>query len=85
MQSQVGTDVGVVAIHLRVGTLSQHIRGVDEIGVVGRFENVGSRMFVDDTETTSHLQLFIDEPLQIKVIGNGCITSIVESVQCGVV
>ena len=53
--------------------------------MVGRLKLVGSRVLVDNAETSGQFQLFVDEPLQIEVVSNSGITRIVECVQCGVI
>ena len=85
LQTEVGRDVGVAAVHLGVGTLAEHIGGVQEVGVVGRFELIACGVLVDDTETAGELQLFVDVPLQIEVVRNGGIARLVERVQRGVI
>ena len=42
-------------------------------------------MLVDDAEASGEFQLFVDEPFQIEIVGDGGITRVVERVQRGVI
>ena len=85
LQSQVGTDVGVLAVELIVRALAQGIGGVEEVGVVCGFELVCRVVLCHDAEAAGHLQSLGDHPFEVEVVGDGGVTRAVDGVERGVV
>ena len=85
LQSEVCADVGVLAVRLRVRTTAELVGDVDEFGVVGRLEDVGSGSLAYDAESSCHFQAFQYLPLHIEVVGDIGVRRVVDGVQSGVV
>ena len=70
---------------MRVRTTAELVGSVDEVGVVGWLEDVGSGGLAYNAESSCHLQAFQYLPLHVEVVGDIGVRRVVDGVQRGVV